>query len=201
MLDKPVSRRHRTPPEAGIKHTTSPVGAGRPRKARTMRRKRFATTAAAVGAAVALAVTAEATASTPPRSETLSFMDASSTSQVFGVIATGAFTDAGTILINGPGKRPGTMRLSHGTIKTKARFTKAPHVDVNPQTCFITERSVGTVELLNGTGAYKGISGSGTFTQSASEIVPTVRGKCALSSGALVGSLQTMTAHLRVSLP
>ena len=138
-----------------------------------MRKTMFAATAPP--AAAALAVTAEATASTPSRSETLSFMDASSTSQVFGVIATGAFTDAGTILINGPGKHPGTMLLSHGTIKAKAQFTKAPHLDVNPTTCFVTERSAGTLQLLGGTHAYRGITGTGTFTQSAREIVPTVR--------------------------
>jgi hypothetical protein len=166
-----------------------------------MRKTMFATTAAAVAAAAALALTAEATASTPPRSETLSFMDASSTSEVFGVIATGAFTDAGTILINGPGKHPGTMLLTRGMIKAKARFTKAPHVDVNPTTCFMTERSAGTLELLSGTRAYTGITGSGTFTQTASEIVPTMHGKCSLSSGAFVGSQQTITAHLHVSVP
>ncbi len=166
-----------------------------------MRKTRLATTAAAVAAAAALAVTAEATASTPSRSETLSFMDASSASQVFGVIATGAFTDAGTILINGPGKHPGTMLLSHGTIKAKARFTKAPHLDVNPTTCFVTERSAGTLQLLGGTHAYRGITGTGTFTQSAREIVPTVHGKCSLSNEAFVGSQNTITAHLRVSLP
>ncbi|MGO9885581.1 MAG: hypothetical protein ACLPV4_21520, partial [Solirubrobacteraceae bacterium] len=53
-------------------------------------------------------------------------MNATSTSEVFGVIATGAFTDAGTIRINGPRKHPGTMLLSHGTIKAKAHVTK-PH--------------------------------------------------------------------------
>jgi hypothetical protein len=164
----------------------------------TMRRTMFVITAVAVAAA--LADTAEATASTPPRSETLSFMDATSTSEVFGVIATGAFTDAGTILINGPGKHPGTMLLSHGTIKAKAHFTTAPRIDVNPTTCFVTERSAGTLELLGGTRAYAGITGSGTFTQSASEIVPTMRGKCSPSSGAFVASQQTITAHLHVSL-
>jgi hypothetical protein len=156
---------------------------------------------AATAAAAVLAITGEATASTPPRSETLSFMDASSTSEVFGVIATGAFTDAGTILINGPGKHPATMRLSHGTIKAKARFTKPPHVDVNAKTCFVTERSAGTLKLLGGTGTYKGITGSGKFTQSASEIVPNMRGKCSFSSGTFVGSQQTISAHVDVSLP
>ena len=162
-----------------------------------MRKTIFAATAAAA----ALSLTAQATASPPPRSETLSFMDASSTSEVFGVIATGVFTDAGTILINGPGKHPGRMLLSHGTIKAKARFTKAPHVKFNPNTCFVAERSAGTLELLGGTGAYKGITGSGKFTQSTSEIVPTLHGKCSFSSGAFVGSQQTISAHLRVSLP
>ena len=159
------------------------------------------TSFAATAVAAVLAVTAQATASTPPRPETLSFMDASNTSEVFGVIATGAFTDAGTILINGPGKHPATMRLSHGTIKAEARFTQAPHVDANATTCFITEHSAGTLILLNGTGAYKAITGSGTFTQSAIEIVPKTRGKCSFSSGAFVGSHQTISAHLRISLP
>jgi hypothetical protein len=162
-----------------------------------MRNKIFAATAAAA----VLAITAEATASTPPRSETLSFMDASSTSEVFGVIATGAFTDAGTILINGPGKHAATMLLSHGTIKAEARFTKPPQVDVNAKTCFVAERSAGTLKLFGGTGTYKGITGSGKFTQSASEIVPTMRGKCAFSGETFVGSQQTISARLRVSLP
>lgn len=163
-----------------------------------MRTTMFAATAAV---AAILAVTADATAATPPRSETLSYMDASSTSEVFGVIAMGAFTDAGTILINGPGKHPGTMRLSHGTIRAKAQFTQTPHVDANPTTCSVTERSAGTLKLLSGTRAYQGITGSGTFTQSASEIVPKSDGKCLLSSETFVGSQQTITAHLHVSLP
>ena len=163
-----------------------------------MRTTMFAATAAA---AAILAVTADATAATPPRSETLSFMDASSTSEVFAVIANGAFTDAGTVLINGPGKHPGTMRLSHGTIRTKAQFTQAPRLDANPTTCFVTDRSAGTLKLLGGTGAYEGITGSGTFTQSASEIVPRSDGKCSLSSETFVGSQQTISAHLHVSLP
>ena len=101
MLDRPVTMRHRAPP------STPPPRAGRSAtKGDNHAHNEIAGTAAAVAAAAALALTAEATASTPPRSETLSFMDASSTSQVFGVIATGAFTDAGTILINGPGKLP-----------------------------------------------------------------------------------------------
>jgi hypothetical protein len=200
MLDRPVSQRHRAPQKRRQLQKT--IGrADWPRRATTMRRTILATTAAAVAAAAALAATAEATPLTPPGSETLSFMDASSTSEVFGVIATGVFTDAGTILINGPGKPPATMRLSHGKIKAKARFTKARHVDVNPTTCFVTERSAGTLELLGGAGAYKGITGSGVFTQSASEIVPTLRGKCSLSNEAFIGSQQTITAHLRVSLP
>jgi hypothetical protein len=156
---------------------------------------------ATAAAAAVLAITADATASTPPRSETFSFMDASSTSEVFGVIATGVFTDAGTILINGPGKHPATMRLSHGTIKARARFTKAPRVDVNPKTCFVTESSAGTLKLLGGTGAYKGITGSGKFTQATIEIVPTLHGKCSFASGTFVGSQQTISARLNVSLP
>jgi hypothetical protein len=72
------------------------------------------------------------------------------------------------------------MLLSRGTITAKARFTKAPLLDVNPTTCFVTERSAGTLQQLGGTHAYTGITGIGTFTQSASEIVPTMRGKCSL---------------------
>ena len=162
-----------------------------------MRTTMFAATAAV---AAILAVTANATPSTPSRSETLSFMDASSTSEVFGVIATGAFTDAGTILINGTGKHPATMRLSHGTIKAKARFTQAPHVDVNPTTCFETERSAGTLKLLGGTGAYEG-SPARDVHPVRPRNRPQLRGKCSVSSEAFVGSQQTITARLRVSLP
>jgi hypothetical protein len=162
-------------------------------------RKTMLTAAAAVAAA--LAVSGEATAAGSVKSETLWLMDASSTSEVFGVIATGAFTDAGTVIINGPGKHAATIHLSHGTIKAQARFTEPPQVHVNPRTCFESEHSAGTLELLEGTGAYRRVSGSGKFTQAANEIVPEAHGKCSFSGDAFLGSQQTITAHLDVSLP
>ena len=156
---------------------------------------------AAAAIAAALAVTSQATAAGTRKSEKLWFMDASSTSEVFGVIATGAFTDAGTVIINGPGEHPTTIRLSHGTIEAQARFTALPQVHVNPGTCFVSEHSAGTLALLDGTGAYRGITGSGDFTQAANEIVPDAHGKCSFSGDTFLGSQQTITAHLNVSLP
>jgi hypothetical protein len=155
------------------------------------------TAAAAVTAAAALGLTGAATASTT-KTEHLSFMDTSKTSQVHSVIATGAFTDDGTILLS---HSAATMRLSHGTIKVTPQFTQAPQTKVDKATCLVTEHSSGTYTLSHGTGRYKGITGSGKFTQSASQVGPTLHKECSFTSGNPVASQQTLVARGPVSRP
>lgn len=53
----------------------------------------------------------------------------------------------------------------------------------------------------SGTGANRGITGSGRFTQSASQVGPRVHGHCSLSSGHPIASQQSVIAKGRVSLP
>ena len=155
------------------------------------------TAAAAVIAAAALGLTVAATAATT-KTEHFSFVDTSNTSQVPSVIATGAFTDGGTIVLS---HSAATMHLSNGTIEVTPKFTQAPQTTSDNATCLVTEHSSGTYTLSHGTGSYKGISGSGTFTQSASQIGPTLHEKCSFTSGNPVASQQTLIASGPISLP
>jgi hypothetical protein len=154
--------------------------------------------AAATAAIAALAITAAATASASTTTEHFSFIDTSDSSQAASAIATGAFTDGGTTVLN---RGSDTMRLSNGTIKIEIHFTHAPKTNANPTTCLVTENSSGTYTLANGTGTYKGISGSGHFAQAAHQVGPTTHGKCSLTSGNPIASQQTVTASGPVSLP
>jgi hypothetical protein len=160
-----------------------------------MRQTILAVTTAAVAA---LAITVAATASASTRTEHFSFIDTSNSSQTASAIATGAFTAGGTTVLN---RGTDTLRLSHGTIKIEIHFTHAPQTTANPTTCLISEHSSGTYTLADGTGKYKGISGSGHFAQAAHQVGPTPDAKCSLTSGNPVASQQTVTASGPVSLP
>jgi hypothetical protein len=162
-----------------------------------MRKVILVITAAAATVAVGISVTA--TASTTNRTEHFSFIDTSSTAQVFSVIATGAFTGGGTDHLNGSGAS--TVRLSGGTIKVQPHFTATPNTHMNTTTCLVIEHSSGTYTLSDGTGKYKGISGSGKFTQSARQVGPTPNGKCSFTNGSPVASQQILDASGPVSLP
>lgn len=162
-----------------------------------MRKTSLAVTTAA--AVAALGITVAATASGGTKTEHFSFMDTSNTSQVHSVIATGAFTGGGSILLKHSGAS--TMHLSDGTINVTPHFTQAPQTNVNTTICMVTEHSSGTYTLSHGTGIYKRISGSGKFTQSARQIGPTPHGKCSFTSGNPVASQQTLSANGPVSVP
>jgi hypothetical protein len=162
-----------------------------------MRKAILVVTVAAATAAVGISIAA--TASTTNKTEHFSLIDTSNTAQVFSVIATGAFTGGGTDDMRGSG--PSTIRLAGGTIKLQGHATEPPKTNTNSTICLVTEHSAGTYTLLGGTGIYKGISGSGKYTQSASQVGPTPNGKCSFTSGNPVGSQQTITASGPVSLP
>jgi len=161
-------------------------------------RKRI-TTMAIVGA---LAVATAATAATRPsatKTETFTAIDTSNTSQTATVIATGAFTDGGTFPINKATKN--TIRLGRGTIQVRSHATQPPKTVINQSACLVTEHAAGTYTLSHGTGAYKGISGSGRFKQSASQVGPRVNGRCSFTSGSPIASQQSVIAKGKVSLP
>jgi hypothetical protein len=106
------------------------------------------------------------------------FMDSSAKSDLFSVIATGSFTDGGSVnIVSG---RPeiklgaGELRLHTHLSRSGRKFSKA--------TCLLTITAHGTYRLSGGTGKYRGISGSGSFITSGRELFSrTATGKCATS--------------------
>jgi hypothetical protein len=113
-------------------------------------------TLVAIAAAILAALTATASASAA--TERFSFMGTVSDGS-YSVIATGAFTDGGIARVrNGHG----TLWLRDGTITLKTRHRK-PKVHIDETSCVGEVTESGTYKLVGGTGAYKGIRGSGTL--------------------------------------
>jgi hypothetical protein len=111
----------------------------------------------ATAAATVAALTAT-TASASAATERFSFMGTISNGS-YSVIATGAFTDGGIARVrNGHG----TLWLRDGTITLKTRHRK-PKVHIDETSCVGEVTESGTYTLVGGTGAYKGIHGSGTL--------------------------------------
>jgi hypothetical protein len=139
-----------------------------------MRRHRIAG-AIATGTA-GLALTGAAFGSGASGTEHFTFMTTATArgSDTFSVIATGVFTAGGTATLPS-GK--GTLRFPTGTIETTSKSSK-PINTSNMKTCYGTLSQKGTYTIVGGTGAYKGISGSGKLTVSLREVIPIVNGKC-----------------------
>lgn len=91
------------------------------------------------------------------------------------VIASGVFTQAGTD--HEGSHNTGTFVFPNGTITVKhSRGTGTQ--SFNPKTCLLQVNLHGTYTLLGGTGAYQGISGSGTYKLSLLSIGAKSGGKC-----------------------
>ena len=137
-----------------------------------------ASTAAATAAALWLAVPAGAAAG-PAASGTENFqlMSTSATSNTARVIASGVFTAGG---IDRQGSKVDTLVFPNGTFKiAHSRGTGTPKL--NPKTCLLTLNLRGTIALSGGTGAYKGISGKGTYQFSELAILARSGGKCTMT--------------------
>jgi hypothetical protein len=80
-----------------------------------------------------------------------------STNRAYSAIATGLFTDGGSAILQA---NQGTLPLQKGTIKVTTKPGKSSQ-SVNPKTCLGVATQPGTYKLVSGTGAYKGITGSG----------------------------------------
>ena len=141
----------------------------------------FATAAAAAAAATVaalwLAVPAGAGAR-PAVSGTENFqaVTSSATSSTRSVIAYGVFTAGG---VDHAGNKVDTFVFSNGTFKVAhSKGTGKP--TLNPKTCLFTATIHGTIALSGGTGAYKGISGKGTYQFSELAILAKSGGKCTM---------------------
>jgi hypothetical protein len=115
----------------------------------------------------------------------------------YNVIATGAFDDYGTAT-HGPNGEL-NLTLSRGTVtlhgtKHHPRVTKLQ----TSSFCMQAASRVITYTVAQGTGAYKGISGSGRLTDNDTFLEPVVQGGCSPTFAAAQGF---MNASGQVSLP
>jgi hypothetical protein len=107
------------------------------------------------GAGLAAASARPATSGT----ETFHLMTTSSTSNTYSIIATGVFTAGGTdVSHNGYD----VATLSNGSFRINHPGRGKGKESLNPKTCLFTGNLTARYTLSNGTGAYAGISGSGT---------------------------------------
>ena len=162
-----------------------------------MRKLILAVTTTIAVLAPVLILTASASATTG--TESFSLIDATTPQiPVFSVIATGAFVAGGTAT------RPSTgvllLRFPNGTITLDTG--KKPKVTTMHQTatvCIETQTNTGGhFTITGGTGAYKGITGSGRVTAHSTFIEQVVHGGCA---NAFTAVQAIATASGPISLP
>jgi hypothetical protein len=159
-------------------------------------RKLILAVAIICGAATFAAASA-ATPSTKPEHFTLITTSTVASKPVYSVIATGAFIDGG-IATHGPKGRL-TLHLTSGTI-TLERSKPHQHLakTETATACMQTASSRYGYTIVQGTGAYKGISGSGRATDRGAAVERVVHGSCATNFAAAQGVI-TLTGTM--SLP
>jgi hypothetical protein len=162
-------------------------------------RKLILSTAATAAAFLvpALVIAAGATASTT--TERFSFADAKASlgPPVWSVIATGDFIAGGTATQKSKGVL--TLHFSAGTItldipKNHKKLSK----DQTATACIQTQTGSSAYTIAGGTGAYRGISGSGRATLHNTFVEDAVNGAC---SNAVAAVQSLITASGTVSLP
>ena len=163
--------------------------------------KRIVTGAAVIAVAAAASGTAVAAASPtgPANSGTEHFylMTTQPSAAKYEIIATGVFTAGGTDI---SGSKSDTAKLAKGSFKVN--HSGPFHIikqQVNPKTCFAVFEATASITLSGGTGAYKGISGSGSATITDTAIGPKSKGKCNLNANPVANEQTiTATAHVKV---
>lgn len=159
-----------------------------------------AAAAAVVGLAVAVpavaAPVAARSAAAVSGTEHFQAMTTSGTATTQGVIAYGVFTGAG---IDHEGNTVDTFVFSGGTFKVKHSSGSGPE-SFNQKTCLLTGTIRGTYTVYGGTGAYKGISGSGKYTVTVLGIAAKSKGVCSMTV-APVAWQQEIAASGPVKLP
>jgi len=165
-------------------------------------RKAIVTATATAAAALAVANIAAATSTT--KTETFTAITSNPGSGVASLIATGGFTAGGTMMLTG--KHTETFRFAAGKFTFVVHHTGPKHQNLNLTTCLYTKTGSASYTLADGTGVYKGISGSGKVSDSLRAVYPLVKGKCPSSdqpggSGTPTAIQYVQTASGPVSLP
>lgn len=159
-------------------------------------RRHWIAGAIATGAA-GLAMTGAAFGSATSGTEHFTFMSTAVTADRFSVIATGAFTAGGTAT---PLAGTDTLKFPNGTIETTSQSRGKPVMTANTTTCYETLSQSGTYKVAGGTGAYKGITGSGRFTLSIRQVGPVSNGKCNIKTSKRVASQGIITGYGPITL-
>lgn len=158
-------------------------------------RKIITTTATLAAAAV---IASAATATTSAETEHLSLINiATHESHVYSAIATGGFTAGGTAIVT---KNATAIKLRFPTGTIKLAVKPAHNKTTMNHACLLHEAERGTFTIVSGTGAYKGIRGSGTVTATATFVGAMVGGKCSNNTPATAIQIVD-TGTGRVSLP
>ena len=145
----------------------------------------------------ALAIAAGVTASTTTERFSLADATASDGPPVWSVIATGHFTAGGTATQKSKGVL--TLHFSAGTITLKiAKNHKKLSKGQTATACIQTQTGSSTYTIAAGTGAYRGINGSGGATLHNTFVEDAANGHC---SNAFAAIQSLVTASGPVSLP
>jgi hypothetical protein len=156
-----------------------------------------AITAAAAAAVISGAGLAAASTHTGVGgTENFQLMTTSATSPTSSIIASGVFTAPG---VDHQGSKVDTVDFPGGTVQiAHSNGTGTQHFDA--KTCLMTITRHGTYKLLNGTGKYAGISGSGNYHFTALGIGARSGGTCTQSKPPVAWH-QVINASGPVSLP
>jgi len=150
---------------------------------------------AGAAAAATLGITGVAAASGTAQTEHFSIVSTSFSSNAESIIATGAFTAGGTDI---SGNKVDAVKFPAGSFKIAHMGTEKG--SFNPKTCLDSITGTGKYSLSAGTGAYKGIRGSGTYRLSVRIVANKVAGKCSMRVKPQASQLM-ITASGPVSLP
>jgi hypothetical protein len=116
-------------------------------------------TAATMGGVSLAATTFTQAPASAHGTEHMTYVGNSVTSGVYSVIATGVFTDGGSINLSA---QTGLIKLGAGSITVQPKFGKMTQ-RFNKRTCLLTMTGSGTYKIVKGTRRYAGITGSGHF--------------------------------------
>jgi hypothetical protein len=157
--------------------------------------------AAASAAIAAIGVTAaSAAASASPAAsgtEHFSLMTTLPSSSKYTIIASGVFTAGG---VDHQGNSTDTAKFANGSFKIHhGGGVKVVKEQINSKTCLGVAIIKVKFTLGGGTGAYKGLSGSGTATINDLAIFQRSKGRCNPNANA-VSNEQTITATAHVKL-
>lgn len=171
-----------------------------------MHKSKIIPAAGAIATAAAIAIVSTASsagAAATAKNEQFTMITTDPGSGVVSAIATGGFTAGGTAVNITHGQ---AFRFATGEFSIAIGKPGTKHQNLNLTNCLYTKTGSGTYTFENGTGAYRGITGSGKVSFSLRAVYPLINGKCPSTdlpgtSGNPTAIQYTETASGPVSLP